>query len=99
MDKVNDIQIQLDQHEEITPSCFKKFEDLKLDIQQLQTEEKLKSEYQTAIVEKILQPILKELTDGMKLYTDQKIQILTNDFDGSERNLKVDIGYELDYEA
>lgn len=78
-DKIDELQEQLDKHEELTPSCIKRFEALTLDIQSLQTQEKMKDKYQQEIVEKILQPILKDIVDSMKNYTDSKMQILTNE--------------------
>lgn len=75
------LKLEFDKHLEVTPICNKKFEDLRLDINRLQTEENMKHEYQTQIVEKILQPVLKEMNDKIVLYVDTKIGVLNKEIE------------------
>jgi len=71
----------LNAHEELTPICNKRFEDLKLDMAKLKTEEHMKSQYQREIVESILSPTLKELTLELKAYVNAKTGILTREIE------------------
>jgi len=76
---ITTLRDDFDEHCKQTTTCNKNFENIRIDINKLQTEEHMKSEYQSQMVEKILSPIIKDLTDSMKLYIDQKHQILTNE--------------------
>jgi hypothetical protein len=79
-DAIADLKIRFDAHEEITPLCMQKFENLRLDLNRLTTEDHMREEYQTQIVTSILQPALKDLVNSMKGYTDSKIGILEAQF-------------------
>jgi hypothetical protein len=68
-----------DKHELITPTCYKKFEDFRLDIAELKSTDKYKEHYQTQIITNLLSPLLKEMNENMVAYIDNRTSILFKD--------------------
>lgn len=75
-EKILEVDNKINKHIENIPVCMKKFENIATDINKLKTDDELRNEYQSQIVEKILQPILKDFSLSMKDYVDSKIGIL-----------------------
>lgn len=71
----------LDNYVKHTPVCNKKFDDISIDIETLKTQEKMKDQYQTQIVEKILQPILREMNEKIAKYVDIKTDIISKEIE------------------
>lgn len=80
-ENIDSLKSELDEHCKQTPLCMKKFEDITLNINKLSTEDKLKEQYQTQIVEHLIKPIIKEMSDSLKEYTDVKTSILTKEIE------------------
>lgn len=79
-DSLTNLKTKVEKHiDDKQPKCMKRFEELNVDINKLKSDELLKERYQSQIVEKILQPVLKDLVLSMKEYTDSKIQIIQNE--------------------
>lgn len=69
------------EHEKITPICNKNFAEFKVDIEKLKSEEHMKEQYQTQIVEHLIKPIITEMSSYLKEYTDIKTGIITREIE------------------
>lgn len=78
---IKKLEDELTEHMKEAPKCYKRFEQIQLDIQKLATEEEMKETYQKQIVSDILTPILKEMNDNIKTYVDIKSGILTREIE------------------
>lgn len=78
---ISSLDDRITEHCKETTICNKRFENLTLDIAKLQTEENMKTEYQTQIVEKILQPVLKSMNDSMRDYVDVKTGVISKEIE------------------
>ena len=63
-------------HEEITPNCFKKFDDIETNFKLINQSEDLKQRYMGEMVREILAPVVKEMNAQMVEYVNTKTGLM-----------------------
>jgi hypothetical protein len=75
----NTLKEEFDEHKKQTPICLKNFEDMNKSIALLQTEERIKEQYQTQIIKDLLAPMIKDITATLSEYVDIKTGVITRE--------------------